>query len=36
MFGEMGFRAVEGGEEGFDGFFVGFLGAGWVVSVIVF
>lgn len=28
MLGEVGFGAVEGGEEGLDGFFVGFLGSG--------
>ena len=29
VFGEVGFDAVEGGEEGLDGFFVGFLGSVW-------
>ena len=28
MLGEVGFGAVEGGEEGLDGIFVGFLGSG--------
>lgn len=31
--GEVGFGAVEGGEEGFDGGFVGFLGAGSLSGV---